>query len=71
MWAGAGGPVYSPQLLASNPAIGALEKTHSSALHGLVSLAQKAQEVQQQCVDLEEEIAALKKRLALENNEAS
>eukprot|EP00026_Physarum_polycephalum_P013945 Phypoly_transcript_14406.p1 GENE.Phypoly_transcript_14406~~Phypoly_transcript_14406.p1 ORF type:complete len:258 (+),score=75.27 Phypoly_transcript_14406:176-949(+) len=60
-WAGAGGPVYTPQL-APNPAIALLEKTHASALAGLVSLAQRAQEAQQQCVDLEAEIAALKKR---------
>ena len=60
-WAGAGGPMYNPQL-APNASIAALEKTHSNALAGLIHLAQRAQEAQQQCVDLEAEIAALKKR---------
>lgn len=62
MWANAGGPTYTPQLV-PNAAIAALEKTHAHALAGLVTLAQRAQEAQQQCVELEEEIAALKKKL--------
>jgi hypothetical protein len=60
-WAGAGGPMYTPQLT-PNAAIAALEKTHANALAGLVTLAQRAQDAQQQCVDLEAEIAAIKKR---------
>lgn len=67
MWASAGGPSYAPQIT-PNTAITALEKTHSVALSGLVALAQRAQEAQQQCVDLEVEIAELKRRLAIEKN---
>ena len=61
IWAGAGGPTYTPQL-PPNAAIAVLERTHANALAGLVALAQRAQEAQQLCSDLEAEIAALKKR---------
>jgi len=70
MWANANGlpPAYAPQI-AHSPAITALEVAHTAALTNLVDLARRAQEAQQQCVDLEEEIASLQKRIAAGHTE--
>jgi hypothetical protein len=59
------GTAYAPALVQSG-AIAVLEQSYKDALSGLSALAQRAQEAQQQCVDLEIEIADLKKRIARE-----
>lgn len=59
---------YSPNIAPSS-AIAALEKAHAAALANMGDLARRAQEAQQQCVDLEAEIASMHKRIAHEAEE--
>lgn len=65
MWANMPGlpaDVYMPAVVPSGT-IQTLEAAHKRALENMLDLARNAQRTQQQCVELEEEIAALKQRI--------
>jgi len=72
MWANVPGlpAAYTPAVAPSRT-VAALDNAHSQALANLVELARSAQEAQQQCVDLEEEIASLQRRIAAQRVEGT